>query len=228
MRKGKLIVLEGLDYSFKDTNAKKLYDYIKENITDKVELYSFPRYNSNSSFFVKEYLKGTFGDASKLKNETASIFYAMDRYYTVITEEFDRKLEEGYYIVCDRYTSSNTLFQATKLDTLFEMRVYYHDMIEEFEYKTLGIPKEDMTIFMDMPVDISFPLMQQREYKNGETKDQHESNYKFLKEVERKFKLLNSSLLHYDIVECTRDGLIKDEILIFNDILKICNKKGIF
>ena len=42
---GKIIVFEGLDCSFKETNSKALEDFLKNN-GEKVKLFSFPAYKS--------------------------------------------------------------------------------------------------------------------------------------------------------------------------------------
>lgn len=218
MKKGVLIVFEGLDYSFKETNTKKLYNYIKENISDKVFLLSFPNYESESSIFVKNYLSGKYGNASEVDPYQSSIFYAMDRYDTIYELNIKEKLQEGYIVIMDRYIGSNLIFQSTKFNN-DELINKYIDSITNFEYKLLDLPKEDIVIYMNMPVDISHKLMKERKLKSGDNVDGHEDNYEFMKNVETNAKKIINKL-NYDIIDCIdSDNNIKSEDDIFNDIL---------
>lgn len=217
MKKGKMIVFEGLDYSFKETNTKRLYEYIKNNITEKVILLSFPNYEGESSKYVKKYLSGFYGEASTLDPYKSSIFYAMDRFEVINDMKIKEKLEEGYYIICDRYTGSNMTFQSTKLKTKEEKEKYL-DWVTELEYKILGLPVEDIVIYMNMPIDISFPILQERKLKNQQDVDQHESNYKFMKEVESNALLVAKKFYYKNLPLTDTEGNIFPEDNIFNKI----------
>ena len=54
--KGKIIVIDGMDGTGKATQSKLLYEDLK-NRGIKVKLFSFPNYDSDSSYFVTKYLK---------------------------------------------------------------------------------------------------------------------------------------------------------------------------
>ncbi len=58
--KGKLIVIEGVDGSGKQTQSEKLYRTLL-NKGLKVMKVDFPDYQSESSSLVKMYLRGDFG-----------------------------------------------------------------------------------------------------------------------------------------------------------------------
>lgn len=217
MKKGILIVFEGLDYSFKETNSKKLYEYMK-SITDKVELLSFPNYESESSIFVKNYLSGKYGKASEVDPYQSSMFYAMDRYDTIHSLNIKEKLEEGYVIIMDRYIGSNLIFQSTKFDDDILTTNYIQSM-SDFEYHVLGLPKEDIVIYMNMPVDVSHELMKERKLKSGESADGHEDNYEFMKSVEANAEAVINRL-GYTVVNCiNEDKTIRTEEEIFDNIL---------
>ena len=113
--KGKLIIIEGSDGSGKATQTKKLYDRLEaENY--KIKKVEFPNYNSESSALVKMYLRGDFGkNATDVDPYVCSTFYAVDRYASFKTgwEEF---YNNGGIIICDRYTTSNMVHQASKID----------------------------------------------------------------------------------------------------------------
>lgn len=228
MSKGTIINFEGLDYSFKETNSKRLYEYIKDNITEKVILISFPNYESQSSYFVHEYLKKAYGDVNDVDEKQTSLFYAMDRYDTMKKLDINKLLDNGYIIILDRYTGSNIIFQSTKISNKYINKDVSQTLIqdyirwaEELEYEILKLPKPDTVIYMNMPVKVSYPLMRERTLKNGETEDCHESNRQFMESVENN-ALYIANHLNWNIVNCTDDtDRIRDEESIFNDILNI-------
>ena len=59
--KGKIIVIDGMDGCGKQTQAKILYDTLKER-KYKVELFSFPNYENDSSYFIKKLLNKEYDD----------------------------------------------------------------------------------------------------------------------------------------------------------------------
>lgn len=226
-KKGYLIVFEGLDCSFKETNTKKLYNYIKENITDKVLLLSFPNYESDSALFVKKYLNEQYGKASDVNPYQASVCYAIDRFDTIHKMKVKEKLNEGYIVILDRYIGSNLVFQTTKLKELSTLHVdNYITWALDFEYNKLDLPKEDIIIYMDMPVEISRDIMLERKLKNGMSTDGHESNYEFMKNVENTAKNIIIPKLGYKVIKCTNeDNTIKTEDEIFINILNTLKKE---
>jgi len=75
----KLVVIEGVDSSGKETQSNKLYDKIK-GINLSVEKIVFPNYESSTSSLVKMYLNGNFGNnPDDVSPYTASAFFAVDR-----------------------------------------------------------------------------------------------------------------------------------------------------
>lgn len=234
MKKGKIIVFEGLDYSFKETNSKKLYQYIKENITEKVKLFSFPNYESESSYFVKQYLKGNYGELNDINHYTTSLFYLVDRFDTVKKEKIEELLEEGYYIILDRYIGSNLIFQSAKIDQIYDNeikanieKIKYLSWIKNLEYSICKLPKEDITIYMNMPIKVSYELMKERELKNNQDKDIHEANRRYLELVEEN-ALSIANTQRWNIVNCTDEELnIKTEEQLFDEILDIVEKYNI-
>lgn len=180
MSKGRLIVIEGLDSSGKETQSKLLCEYLEKS-GNKVKRIEFPNYKSDSSALVRMYLGGSFGSSPDCVNAyAASTFFAADRYATYKTE-FEEFLNSGGTIVADRYTTSNMIHQASKIKNETE-RENFLNWLDHYEYELLGLPRPDKVIFLDMPMDIALSLMQERANKiNGsEQKDIHESNKEYL------------------------------------------------
>lgn len=232
MSKGKIINFEGLDYSFKETNTKKLYEYIKQFITPKVKLIAFPNYNSESSLYVKRYLNGDYGDINTVNAYQASIMYALDRYDTLKQCNIEKLLDEGYYIIFDRYVHSNIFFQLAKIDKEKKDEIEYAlEWIKDLEYNKLKLPLEDILIYMNMPVSVSHNLIFDRDNKNGSDIDIHEINYKFKSEVEDRvhLSLKSNKTSKYEIIDCVdSENNIKSEEDIFNDIIEVLKNNKIF
>lgn len=225
MKKGKIIVFEGLDHSFKETNAKALYDYIKENITDKVILLSFPNYESTSSKFVVKYLKRQYGELAQVNPYTRCMFYAVDRYDSISEMDIHRLLVEGYYIIMDRYTTSNLLFGSAEYEDN-EDKDKFIDWSIDFEYNKNNLPKEDIVIYMNMPTEIAFELIKKRD--NVIDNDIHENDNSYLKKVENNALNYICDKLNWNIVDCVKDDQIRSEQDIFNNILTILKNNNIF
>ena len=113
--KGKLIIIEGSDGSGKATQTEKLYDRLKQN-NYNIKKVEYPNYKSESSSLVKMYLRGDFGkDATDVDPYVCSTFFAVDRYASFKTE-WEEFYNNGGIIICDRYTTSNMIHQASKME----------------------------------------------------------------------------------------------------------------
>lgn len=216
---GKLIVIEGLDASGKQTQTALICDALK-NIGYKVKQISFPCYDSNSSALVKMYLNGDFGSTAENVNPyAASSFYAVDRYASFKTDwEKDYNLET--IVVADRYTTSNMIHQAGKISDL-DARCDYLDWLYEYEFKYLGLPKPDKVLFLEMPPEVSEKLMKERANKitgNAE-KDIHEKDKNHLvKSYES--ALFVADRFKWDIVHCVQDNNLRTIDDIHSEILE--------
>ena len=178
---GKLIVIEGTDSSGKETQTKKLYERLANEI-EKVRKISFPNYESSACEPVKMYLAGAFGDnALNVNPYPVSTMFAIDRYasYKMDWESF---YNAGGIIVTDRYTTSNMVHQASKIENIDEKSKYL-GWLEDLEYNKMGIPKPDLVIFLNMPTEMAVKLMEARKNKitGEEKKDIHEKDTSYLK-----------------------------------------------
>jgi len=175
----KLIVIDGLDSSGKETQCKILKEnLIKDSFA--AELISFPSYGEDYAAPIKMYLGGEFGmDPNDVNPYAASTFYAVDRFCTY-KKTLSGLLEKSDVVVCDRYTSSNAIHQSSKLSG--EKRQDYLKWLYEFEYDLLLIPRPDAVLFLDMPPQYAIELMRERRNKitDAVEKDIHEKNEKYL------------------------------------------------
>lgn len=205
--KGKLIILEGTDASGKSTQFRKLTERLRE---DGVEFrtVTFPRYKEESSVLVRMYLNGAFGENPNDVNAyMASTFFAVDRCASYL-QDWRTYYENGGTLVLDRYTTSNAVHQASKMPC--EERETFIRWLFHFEYELLGLPAPDAVFLLDMPVEQSAKLMQNRE---GKTCDIHELDLGYLQEC-RDTAALAARLYGWESVPCTANGNLRgiDEI----------------
>ena len=173
--KGKLFVIEGLDGCGKSTQLEML----KSKTDDNTRFISFPNYDSASGEIIKDYLSGKFAEENgKAGAYTASSFYAVDRYISYKTD-WEKDYQAGKTIIAARYTSSNAIYQMTKLDK--SQWDEYLSWLEDYEYDKFGIPRPDKVVFLDMPIEVSQKLLSSRYGGNEDKKDIHERNVDFLK-----------------------------------------------
>lgn len=180
MGKGKLIIIEsGSDASGKATQSKKLYERLINEGYNCMKI-TFPNYDSESSALVKMYLRGDFGsNPNDVSPYVASTFYAADRYASFKTK-WENFYNEGGIIISDRYTTSNMVHQAAKMDE--EEKEKFLNWLWDLEFNLYGIPEPDQVIFLDVDPMVSQQLMKNRLNKitGEEEKDIHESNEEYL------------------------------------------------
>lgn len=202
--KGKLIVMEGLDGCGKQTQTALLKDKLEQK-GYKVITITFPDYQSEASAPVKMYLNGDFGDkASEVNPYMASAFYAVDRIASY-KKYWEKDLKNGTIVIADRYTTSNMLHQATKLDG--KDRDEYLNWLVDFEFNRLGLPVPDGVIYLDMPQEAAQELRKNRLNK-FEGCDIHEKDKAYLEKCAAAAKSL-SEKYGWRMVSCVRDGNLR-------------------
>lgn len=218
---GKLIIVEGLDGCGKSTQTALLEKYFEDNSV-KFKKIKLPDYDSKSSTLVKMYLGGEFGkNADDVNAYAAGAFYAVDRFASYKLD-WGKDYENGTLILADRYATSNSIYQMEKIDE--DKWDEYLDWSADFEYNKIGIPKPDLVIFLDMPVDVSQKLMTSRYNGDEGKKDVHEANVDFLNNC-RNSALYTAKKQGWAVVPCS-DGInplpIKE---IHNTILDFVKKE---
>lgn len=218
-----LIVIEGLDGSGKGTQTTMLCERIRQS-GRRMKHISFPNYDESSAALVKSYLAGEFGSSPNSVNAyAASSFYAVDR-YAAYKKHWNTDYINGVNIIADRYTTSNAVYQMTKLseDKWDDFLMW----LEDYEYNLLELPRPNKVIYLDMPPQVSQKLMSGRYSGDESKKDIHESNVLFQQSC-RSSALYAAVKLGWDVIECSMNGQprsiedIADEIwnLICNNLI---------
>lgn len=219
MNRGKIIVIEGTDGSGKETQSKRLYEYLN-NKGLKVKSFSFPIYNSPTGRIVggpylgkKEINDSYFEETSALVDPlVSSLYYAADRRYNL--DIINDYLEKGYYVVLDRYVSSNMAHQGAKIDDP-DLRFELFGWIDKLEYWLLELPKPDKTIFLHVPYKYTKELIKNRESLDDNEKDE---NYQ-INSIKTYLEL--ADLYHWNMIDCIKDDKLRSIEDINKEILDI-------
>src|SRR3989344_2674798 len=153
MRRGKFIILDGVDGSGKGTQAVKLEEYLFRK--DKFFHPALTREPFNSEHYaeIRRILKES-KDPRARAGELAELFVKDRKVHAVIIAYL---LEHGFDVISDRYKYSTLAYQQTQgipLEKLLEM------------HKGILVP--DLTLIIDIPVDVALARIAKdkgREYK---------------------------------------------------------------
>ena len=202
---GKLIVIEGTDGSGKSTQFRLMSEHLeKDGIAFKHLV--FPRYSEESSALIRMYLGGQFGSKPTDVNAyAASSFYAVDRYASY-KMDWGQWYEDGGVVLSDRYTTSNAVHQASKLSG--EERERYLKWLYDFEYDKLGLPRPDLTIYLDVPTDFTEKLLRHREQDTNTQADIHEKDMEYLATC-RQTGRAAAEYYSWKVIRCVKDGAMR-------------------
>ena len=225
----KLIAIDGVDASGKQTHTDMLFEKLSNDGLN-VRKISFPDYESASSALVKMYLSGKFGENPEDVNAyAASSFFAADRFASFRTDWMKIYKKPDSIIIADRYVSSNMIHQASKIDDVDEKNKFLNWLCE-LEFEIYGIPKPDITFFLDMPTDFARQLMRERENKfdKNAAKDIHERNKKYLEKSYENACFI-ADKYNWNRISCVKNNTIRpineinDEL--YNTVCKTILKK---
>jgi dTMP kinase len=219
---GKIIVIEGTDASGKETQSKLLEKRLKE-LGTKCIRFEFPMYDTPTGKIVGgAYLgKKEIGDslfeegAINVDPYVVSMYYAADRKYNI--PKILEYLDNDYYVILDRYTTSNLAFQGSKIKDKDE-RFNMYQWIDKLEYWLLKLPKPDKTIFLHVPYEYTKILIEKRDL------DEHEKDEEYLRLAEESYIEL-SELYNWEKVECVNNNELRSIEDINNEIIELIKKE---
>lgn len=235
--RGKIIEFEGMDGCFKETNSKRLTDYLNDQGIRTTRI-SFPSYNSSSNHinYVESFLNDQY--KGNLTKRQIALLFAMDRFDQFQYLGVEERLKNGEWFVIDRYTESNIIYQAFDNDGIFNKDTA--DFIHNFEHKELGLPEADIILAM-YPSDMNYiinNIINKRYYT-----DKFESSNQYLLDVYSNFEELINRNLDWNVInvlkpidqytQCNEisndpeDVTFRTEDEIFNSILDTLYTKGI-
>ena len=222
---GKIIVIEGTDCSGKETQSKLLEKRLNEN-GKKCIRFEFPMYDTPTGKIVggcylgkEEIGKSYFPEgAVNVDPKVVSLYYAADRKYNM--SKIEEYLKQDYYVLLDRYVTSNLAHQGSKIKNTDE-RFNMYQWIDKLEYWLLGLPKPDMTIFLHVPYEYTLELR-----KNRTSIDEHEKSVEHLQQAEEAYLEL-SKLYNWITIECIKDNNLKSIEEINDEIYEVIKKESL-
>lgn len=218
---GKLIVIEGVDCSGKETQSKLLIEKLNE-MGYNAKILSYPNYSGPACGAVNMYLNGEFGEnANDINPYSSSLFFAVDRiasFYKDWKSEYDNT---DTIFIADRYTTSNWIHQASKFKNKMDSFKFIN-FSKNLEYELCELPKPDKILFLSVPFEIIKELKNIRMNKihNSDDLDIHEINDTYLRSSHLKASEI-AMIEKWDKINCELDNTslrtIED---ISNEILK--------
>ena len=209
---GFLITVEAPDASGKATQTKLLLERLTAEGYNTYK-FAFPNYGSDACKPVEMYLDGVLGKSPSDTNAySASVLFAVDRFFSYRTEWKKLLDEENTIVVLDRYTTSNAVHQIVKLpeNEWDEFLTWLYD----FEFVKMSLPVPDITIALDVPPEVSKKLLEKRAKEDENHKvDIHEADSEYLKKCYDASKYA-SKAWNWKRIECTENGemLSREEI----------------
>lgn len=211
MKNGKLIVIEGIDGSGKSTQVELLKQALASKGTP-CEAISFPQYEDNLyGKLIKRYLEGEFGD--NVSPYLMALAYAGDR--ALAKPLIEKWLEEGKLVVANRYVSASKAHMGANLPE--SKREEFISWLDELEYQTNDMPKEDLTILLKADPEVA-----QKNVAGG-SPDIHEESLNHLQKAAEIYLQLSQKEPHWKVVECSKEGMMRSKEDINKDILNTLN-----
>lgn len=182
IKKGKLVVIDGMDGSGKTTQIGLLTKKLKKQGL-KVKHIHFPHYENFFGGFIGHCLTEQYYNFLKVHPKIVSVLYAADRWES--SEQLKKYLNQGYVVLLDRYVSANQIHQGGKIKSAVK-RASFIKWLDEMEYKVFKIPRPDLTIYLYLPLNFIEVLMKERNKTSvrayvGNKKDVHEVDLNFKK-----------------------------------------------
>ena len=211
---GKLIVIEGTDGSGKSTQFRLMSQRLEQDGVAFKHIV-FPRYSEESSALIRMYLGGQFGsNPTDVNAYAASSFFAVDRYASY-KMDWGKWYEEGGLVLSDRYTTSNAVHQASNEQG--ENRQAFLTWLYDFEYDKLGLPRPDLTIYLDVPTDFTEKMLRGREQATNTSADIHEKDMAYLATCRKSGKEA-AEFYGWTVIQCVKDGQMRSIEDIHNEI----------
>ena len=230
-----IIVFEGLDCCYKETNSKALKKYLMDKGYE-VSLKHFPRYKSEAAYFVKLYLKGFYKEACFFNDphyrygkslDLISSFYMLDmfdwNYKFFLCNKGFKPDDKKRIIIFDRWFYSMMYYLTKDINLNFDdvriRQVYSKQVYLDAVYK-YHLPKADILIKM---INNDMDTIELISKNRKGPQDIYESDVKFLSRVRENYNTMDFKRF---VSERFDDPILnvnvehKDRDQVFNEIIQ--------
>ena len=151
-----IIAIEGIDGAGKATLSKALAKLLNASVI------SFPQYGKTNAAKAIE---------QALRNANASPWHMAQLFAQDRHEAISQLATQPGVVIIDRYVASNAAYLHAKTQYHYTLQA-----VEEFEYGTLNLPKPNLQILIDTPVDIAVHRAMIRAENTGGKPDANETD----------------------------------------------------
>ena len=174
----------------------------------EVEFLHFPRFDAPVyGGLIARFLRGELGRLEDVNPYLVALLFAGDR--ADAGPMIGRWIDEGRWVITDRFVYSNVAYQCAKLDD-GRKREELRDWILDLEFNHNRLPRPDVSLLLDVPFKFTEERLRtrragsDRDYLNGE-KDIHEESL----DLQRRVREMYLSCAEVDprlkVVDCS-DG----------------------
>src|SRR5882672_8830808 len=186
--RGKLIAIEGIDGSGKNTQVRLL----EHELTSRgFSVYStgFPQYESWFGRMVGQFLNGDLGPLDKVDPHFSALLYAGDRFEA--KSKIMTSLSRGAIVLADRYVASNLAHQTARVPAA--KRADFLTWIEQLEYGIYDLPREDLVLYLRVPPQEAQSLVKRKPSRSytDSTHDILEESIRHLEDAADMYDLLS-------------------------------------
>ena len=161
--RGKFITLEGPEGSGKSTQAQRLCSRLEARGIEVVK--AREPGGTATGELIREILQHNRA-GEPLFPESEALLFAASR-AQLVRSVIEPALERGAWVVCDRFADSTTAYQG------YGRGFPVEDMIGINSF-AVGASEPDVTLLLDLEVELGFDRMRQRNLKNGMGEDRFE------------------------------------------------------
>lgn len=210
-----LIAIEGIDGSGKGTQAAKLHARLVAQ-GRRAALLSFPRYQQTAfGRKIGDFLNGRFGSLESVHPLLVSLLFAGDRFES--RNVIQQAMTDHDLVICDRYIASNIAHQGAKVSGTERQELI--DWVQQLEFQIYQLPPPDLTLFLDVPVDIAQQLIaaKSRRSYTDQAADLQEADAAYLQRV-REVYLQLSTGPGWRRISCVEDQTARSIDAIARDV----------
>lgn len=198
---GLLIAFDGIDSSGKETQVKETAARLRY-IGHSVLTCATPDYTTTTGKKLQELLHNKNGEWHSMPWEDKMKLFAANRMEH--RTEVEAALRHGTIVLYDRYVPSSLAFftveaQANHSET---ERTKVHRAVAMHEYETNQMPKEDVSLFLDVKPHVATRMLGRRKHKHQHD-DEYTDDLKLQEHLYNEYDLLcQSNPEHYVRISC--------------------------